>query len=253
MTMSFNPISAAVVHTGELSKNVVKALKVCAPELDDAMLNTLVTERPHMTAEALGDALVDNTAKLVGALSVLFGRGDIETAHAVISRKSIPLDSSLVTGVRRSLDSPLEIWRELRHQEKSDVAPLSVDSERARYLFEDYIHSRGAKIELPEVFIPAQFSGKFMLVESDVGLLLRTGGPNHRDIMRETQSELVFVGRPKAAQNVQHKGGGWVTQIGEFIVLDGASGDFGYPDYRVVKRLVSQSYPTHIVTTPIDN
>lgn len=253
MTMAFTPLGEAIAKRDGSFGHIVKPLQACAPELDETILKILVMERPHLAADAVVDTLVADATRLRGALSVLFGRGDIETAHAIISRKNISLDSCLENEVRGSLDAAIGIWKELCDKEYADSVGVCAAPEQAKSLFEHYVRSQGTKIELAEVMIPEHFNGKFMLLESSVGLLLRTGGPQHRDIMKATRRELACSGRPKAGQDVEQKGGGWVTQMGEFLVLSGASGEFRAPDYRIVKNVVSQAYPERTVMTPDNN
>jgi len=91
---------------------------------------------------------------------------------------------------------------------------------------------------------PSKTHKKFMLMDSSVGPFIRVGGPFHRDIVAATIRELVECGRVKAAASLTQRGGGWLTNLGDEIALNGASTDFGPPDYNVVQRILSQELPS---------
>lgn len=227
------------------TQEIHPALRSLAPSINAGLLMTLVEASPREAAEAASGRLVDKPQWLEEALVVLFGRGDAETAHAIISRCDVKISEGLATSTLNALEHASAVWDTLRSAQPERFGGRELAPSDPRVVFERYLLDSEGLLAVSGVEVcPKNQNKKFMLMDSSVGPFIRVGGPFHRDIVAATIRELVECGRVKAAASLTQRGGGWLTNLGDEIALNGASTDFGPPDYNVVQRILSQELPS---------
>jgi hypothetical protein len=108
---------------------------------------------------------------------------------------------------------------------------------------------------VPAVVLPEGYKGKIMLLSVSAGgqrvVVLRSGGPWHRDILSGFKAEIESLGLP-GAQVREHGGAFLSVEADGSISLWGRSDEFGRCDLRRVKALVSAVWPDRQVFLPFE-
>ena len=100
---------------------------------------------------------------------------------------------------------------------------------------------------IPEVILPEGYNGKILLASVsgegiEKSVLLRSGDIWHREILRNTESELKSLGIENA--RVHELGGAFVGfESDGSITIYGASQEFGACDKEIAAKMIRKTYP----------
>jgi hypothetical protein len=141
----------------------------------------------------------------------------------------------------------------IRQKESRDVAGFSRRFELRIKALKRF-HDNGCDPEkiINEVDLPDRYSGKILLVMIKGGFLgsmvcLRSGDIWHREILRNTESEIKDLG---FLESTVYEMGGAHVQFGknDDIVIFGTSDDFGSCDKVYASKLIQQTFKDRNVT-----
>lgn len=113
-------------------------------------------------------------------------------------------------------------------------------------VIDDFRQNGFSRHSAPQTVLPEGYMGKFLLVEFENQLYLRSGAEMHKEILKEFEEELVLRGFSKPI--VEEKGGAHVYFRGDgSIYIHGSSNDFGTCSYKDAKKLIERLYPGRTV------
>ena len=153
-------------------------LRFVATAVDRATLSAIVRDKPRQAAAVASDYIAKNPAAAPQIFSILFGRGDIETAEAVLRKAGLEITMKMRGAIVDTLEASINAWYEVRSQSYSEVEKYWAPRRVAYELFDRFM-AHGKQGDRPkEVDLPQFGQGKFLLMESDGGFLVRMGGPD---------------------------------------------------------------------------
>ena len=211
------------------------------------VISAVLESPPQLAAQIAQPFLEHNPGRIAIVLATLFSHHDLETAHAVLSISGFAWSVDLQSNVRQLVIMELQQVGTLPCIEQRQPSEVSLR------LLDRYIDNGAAAFAQESVVLSSKDSEKFMLIEIGGELFFRAGGPRHYDIIMTTKRECVEAGCLKRSSTVTPRGGGFVELYQEGIRLDGASGDYGYPDYPRVKELILSRIPNLLVRIPQDD